>query len=172
MSVVIITSDSHGLTEELNVIKERHQHEADAFVHCGDSELDYHSEEMSSFYKVRGNCDFDQNYPEDTQLSVDGQKIFVTHGHLYQVKTSLMPLSYRAEETGSNIACFGHSHLAGAEKVKDTLFINPGSIREPRGGAAGTTPTYVRLGWERQNELQVEFLNLQGEVEATTAIHL
>ncbi|WP_245732826.1 metallophosphoesterase family protein [Salinibacillus kushneri] len=171
MSVVIITSDSHGLVDELIQIKNRHKDEAAAFIHCGDSELEYHSDEMNTFHKVRGNCDFDRNYPEDTHLTVDGQHFLITHGHLYQVKMSLMPLSYRAEEAGANIVCFGHSHLAGAEKVKDTLFINPGSIREPRGGAAGRTPTYVRLGWEDAKELQVEFLNLKGEVEATTSIH-
>ena len=34
---------------------------------------------------------------------------------------------------GADIACFGHSHQLGAEMVNETLFINPGSIRLPRG---------------------------------------
>ncbi|MRG88370.1 metallophosphoesterase [Salinibacillus xinjiangensis] len=172
MAVVIITSDTHGLEKELKMIKERHQDEASAFIHCGDSELDFDSEPMKGFEKVRGNCDFDPKYPEENQVTVEGVPFFITHGHLFQVKMNLMPLSYRADEVGAKIVCFGHSHLAGAEKVGEKLFINPGSVRQPRGGVAGRTPTYVRLAFEGKQELQVEFVNMDGEVESTTSVHI
>ena len=44
-----------------------------------------------------------------------------------------MNLSYKAAEAGANIVCFGHSHVLGAEVIGGTLFLNPGSIRLPRG---------------------------------------
>jgi uncharacterized protein len=164
LQTVIIVSDSHGLQGELRMIKDRHQNEAEAFIHCGDSELDYHSDEMTGFHKVRGNCDFDRNYQEDIDFSVGEMKFFVTHGHLYNVKMNLMSLSYRADEVRAQIVCFGHSHLAGAEKVGEKLFINPGSIRQPRGGACGVTPTYVKLSWDNNRKIIIEFLSLEGTI--------
>ena len=37
---VLIVSDSHGLTTELEKLMENYQDEVDLFIHCGDSELD------------------------------------------------------------------------------------------------------------------------------------
>jgi uncharacterized protein len=133
MSKILIVSDSHGSTELLNEIKEKHASEVDQMIHCGDSELSEDNESISGFTAVKGNCDFYGNFPEEALVEVDGYKILVVHGHLYSVKSSLLSLSYRAEETGANIVCFGHSHLLGAEKIQEVLFINPGSIMLPRG---------------------------------------
>jgi putative phosphoesterase len=78
-----------------------------------------------------GNCDFG-GYPIETITEISGKRIFVTHGHKYSVKTSLMNLKYKAEEVKAGIVCFGHSHILGAETAGSTLFLNPGSIRMPR----------------------------------------
>ncbi|MBO8155870.1 MAG: metallophosphoesterase [Bacillaceae bacterium] len=160
MKTVIIVSDSHGLKDELAMLKERHQGEADAFIHCGDSELDYQSELMEGFRRVRGNCDFDTNYPNEVDFLLDNMKFYVTHGHLYRVKSTLIPLSYRAEEVGADIVCFGHSHYATVEQVGNTLLINPGSMDHPRGRIE---KTYAKLTWENRNQLRVEFLDLEGK---------
>jgi len=157
---VLIVSDSHGLTEEVQTVKERHKDEVDAMIHCGDSELEFDADEMKDYQKVRGNCDFDDRYPEDIDLDVAGMKFLATHGHLYRIKTTLMPLSYRAEEVGADIVCFGHSHMAAAEKVDHRLFINPGSIRLPRGI---TEKTYAIASWNGKSDVKVEFFNVEGE---------
>lgn len=159
MKTVMIVSDSHGLKDELAMIKKRHQGEADAFIHCGDSELDYESEWMEGFRRVQGNCDFDTNYPNEVDFLLDNVKFYVTHGHQYRVKSTLMPLSYRAEEVGADIVCFGHSHFATAEKVGNTLLINPGSINQPRGRLE---KTYAKLTWEDNSHFHVQFLDLEG----------
>lgn len=158
MNTVIILSDSHGLTNELIAIKERHKDEADLMVHCGDSELPFSSKEMKGFTKVRGNCDYDHDYNELERFSVGELHFLVTHGHLYHVKTTLKPLSYKAEEASAEVALFGHSHIAGAEKIKGCLFINPGSIRLPRGRKE---KTYVRLTWDQTKQFKVEFLDVK-----------
>jgi uncharacterized protein len=131
MSKVLIVSDSHGLTRELEVLRERHLDEVDLMIHCGDSQLDYEDKAITGYLTVMGNCDFG-GYPLDMITELAGRKIFVTHGHRYSVKTSLMNLKYKAEETGADIVCFGHSHILGAEIIGKTLFLNPGSIRLPR----------------------------------------
>ncbi|MEH7176414.1 metallophosphoesterase family protein [Neobacillus vireti] len=132
MSKILVVSDSHGLTEELEEIRERHLNNVDLMIHCGDSEIMPDEEVMKGYLTVRGNCDFD-NYPLETTTMVAGRKLFITHGHKYSVKTSLMNLSYKAAEVAANIVCFGHSHVLGAEVIGGTLYLNPGSIRLPRG---------------------------------------
>lgn len=131
MSKVLVVSDSHGLTKELEVLRERHLDEVDLMIHCGDSQLMADNKSISGYLTVLGNCDF-TGYPLEAQTELAGRKIFVTHGHRYSVKTSLMTLKYKAEEVGADIACFGHSHVLGAEVIGSILFLNPGSIRMPR----------------------------------------
>lgn len=132
MSKMLIVSDSHGLTDELQQIKARHENETDLMIHCGDSELMADDAAIKGFTVVRGNCDYEAGYPDETTVALGGRKIFITHGHHHSVKTSLMSLHYRAKELKADIVCFGHSHILGAEEAGGTLFLNPGSIRLPR----------------------------------------
>ncbi|MBV7506020.1 metallophosphoesterase [Bacillus sp. sid0103] len=132
MSKVLIVSDSHGLTKELSVLRERHLDEVDLMIHCGDSELTPDNPVISGYLTVMGNCDFGGGYPLETISEVGGRKFFITHGHRYSVKTTLMNLKYKAQEVKANIVCFGHSHVLGAEVIDGILFLNPGSIRLPR----------------------------------------
>ncbi|WP_078545259.1 metallophosphoesterase family protein [Litchfieldia alkalitelluris] len=155
----LIVSDSHGLTNELIMIKERHKGTVDTMIHCGDSELNYQSEELEGFTKVRGNCDFDQHFPKEVVENLDDKKLFVTHGHLYNCKMTLLNLKYRAEELSANIVCFGHSHVAGTEVIDHILFINPGSIRLPR---MRKERTYAILEID-DNNITVTFYDLNGE---------
>lgn len=131
MSKVLVVSDSHGLTRELDILKERHQNEVDLMIHCGDSQLMPNEKHIFGYVTVMGNCDVG-GYPMEEIIVLSGRRIFVTHGHKYSTKTSLMALNYRAKEIKADIVCFGHSHVMGAEMVDGTLFLNPGSIRLPR----------------------------------------
>ncbi|QTM99994.1 YfcE family phosphodiesterase [Sediminibacillus dalangtanensis] len=160
MPKVLIMSDSHGWTEEVAVIRDRHKEEVDQFIHCGDSELDADAPELEQFMKVAGNCDMDSRFPDESHFSVGSLHFYVAHGHLHQVKSTLMPLSYRAEEVGAQVICFGHTHIAGAERVDNQLFINPGSIRLPRGRSEHT---YAILSWEDKGEITVEFKDWNGK---------
>lgn len=127
---ILICSDSHGLTEELIELKKRHG-DMDYYIHCGDSELSADHPALDGFQVVKGNCDFGADFPNQLALNMAGHKLLVTHGHLYNVKSSLTSLRYKALEENANIVCFGHSHVVGCEMVDDILFINPGSIRIP-----------------------------------------
>jgi uncharacterized protein len=131
MSKVLIVSDSHGMSKELEVLRERHLNDVDLLIHCGDSQLVADSPSISGYLTVMGNCDL-SGYPLETITEISGRKIFITHGHRYSVKTSLINLKYKAEEVNADIVCFGHSHILGAEVIGGTLFLNPGSIRMPR----------------------------------------
>jgi uncharacterized protein len=155
---VLIISDSHGLTDELQEIRKRHEGETEAMFHCGDSELEADHPAMQGYAAVRGNCDLEARFANEVIEDVEGYRFFVAHGHMHNVKSTLMNLKYSAAVHGAKIVCFGHSHLAGAEYVDDILFINPGSIRLPR---MRTEKTYVIL--EIQNHsAQVTFFEMDG----------
>ncbi|MFZ7945596.1 MULTISPECIES: metallophosphoesterase [Bacillaceae] len=132
MSKVLVISDSHGLTKELEMVRERHLNEVDLMIHCGDSQLAHDDKAISGYLTVMGNCDFGGGYPMETTAEAAGRKIFITHGHRYSVKSTLMNLKYKAKEVNADIVCFGHSHVLGAEMIDETLFLNPGSILLPR----------------------------------------
>lgn len=107
--------------------------DVNAIFHCGDSELAYTASELQKAYKVRGNCDHDVNFPTEVEEEIEGKRIFMTHGHLFNVKSSLTALSYRAREVQADAVLFGHSHVLGVELVDGILYVNPGSLLLPRG---------------------------------------
>ena len=165
MIKALIVSDSHGLTTELLKLKEKHEHELDLMIHCGDSELSAIESCLDGYSVVRGNCDFEGNFPGEIVKEIGDLRFFITHGHLYSVKSTLLNLSYRAREMKANIVCFGHSHSLGAEMIDGILFINPGSIRLPRGRFE---KTYVIVTFEK-NEWIVKVYDLQrGEIGELT----
>lgn len=129
---LLIMSDTHGDAEVIERVRSYYP-EADAVVHCGDSELPYDHQALKGIERVRGNCDRGTAFPEEKVFQVGDTTVFATHGHLFNVKSTILSLTYRAKELGADICCFGHSHVLGAEMINDTLFINPGSLLKPRG---------------------------------------
>lgn len=153
---IVVLSDTHG---DPNVIEQvyKQEQDADAFFHCGDSELAYDDAHFNDMYRVKGNCDFDRNFVDDLLVPIGDRSIFMTHGHLYNIKMTLTPLDYKAQETGADIVLFGHSHLLGAEQIGDTLFLNPGSLLLPRGG---NPKSYATIEWQANtDEIKVSFLS-------------
>ncbi|TLS39205.1 metallophosphoesterase family protein [Pseudalkalibacillus caeni] len=163
----LIVSDNHGSKELLQTVLKRHGTDADVMIHCGDSELPADSEEMQPFIKVAGNCDVDPQYPNEVTKELGGIPFFVTHGHHYNVKMSLMNLMYKAEETAATVICYGHSHIAQSFQENGKIFINPGSIRLPRMRREGT---YVICEKLEDGRLNVSYYSEDGEkIEALTA---
>ena len=160
---LLIMSDTHGDAEVIGKVRSFYP-EADAVVHCGDSELPYDHPALEDIERVRGNCDRGTDFPEEKVFQVGDTTVFVTHGHLFNVKSSILSLTYRAKELGADICCFGHSHVLGAEMINDTLFINPGSLLKPRGRAEKTfvvveikQDSYVMNCYTDDNELLKTF---------------
>ena len=129
---ILVMSDTHGETKSINQVRQ-HVGTVDAIFHCGDSELDASHASLDSAFVVQGNCDWDSSFPEEVFAEINGVKIFMAHGHLLQVKSTMLPFSYRAQEYGADVVLFGHSHLLGAEQISGTVFVNPGSLELPRG---------------------------------------
>lgn len=167
---ILIVSDSHGLETELFDVLDRHEPEVDLILHCGDSELPFtaFSPYQAKLHIVGGNCDLDANYHLDISETVEDLTIFLTHGHLYNVKSSLLKLTYRAKETGARLVCFGHSHVAGSVFEDGVLFVNPGSLRLPRNRSE---KSYSIVTF-KNNKFDVNFYDHKGqEIEALKNVY-
>lgn len=162
---LLIVSDSHGLVEELQSIIDRHKDEVQKIIHCGDSELGANHETIKNVTIVKGNCDFHNQFPNEELVEINDEKLYITHGHLYNVKMSYVPISYRAEEVGATIACFGHSHVATAFMENNIVYINPGSIRYPRKIKEKTYAICEIF----HNEVHVHFYDINGNGIQTLA---
>src|SRR5690625_2935263 len=105
MEKVLIVSDSHGLTNVLNHLKQLYP--TLPMIHCGDSELYLPHASIENMHIVRGNCDFDPNLPEEITTDIHGVTFYITHGHLYQVGRDLTYLSEKAATKNAQIVCYG-----------------------------------------------------------------
>jgi len=137
-----VISDTHGrLALAQKAIKTMGQ--IDMLVHLGDYCRDaiYLSEELQrEIITVKGNCDFSSNVPLEQIVEVEGLKIYVTHGHREGVKWGYEGIIDRAKNAGVDVALFGHTHISEIFTNSDILFVNPGSIGEPR---YGNKPSYA-----------------------------
>ena len=129
----VVMSDSHGDYDIVKDIKDRYQGKVDAIFHNGDSELKSSDPVWDGIYVVRGNCDYDDGFPENNVVELNGITIAQTHGHLYQINFMWDRLDLFAQEAGADICLYGHLHRASAWRMEDIVFINPGSVLQPRG---------------------------------------
>ncbi|CAM3127495.1 YfcE family phosphodiesterase [Lactococcus hircilactis] len=129
----VVMSDSHEDRDVIQKIKTHYQNSATAIFHCGDSELSSQDPIWDGITVVRGNCDDDAAYPNFLTQKVEGKKVLITHGHLYFVGMGLDSYASFAEQENADIALFGHIHQPVAQIINGILFLNPGSVAQPRG---------------------------------------
>lgn len=130
MKKIFVFSDTHGSTDGcIRIIEQATQ--IDAIIHCGDYVRD--ADDLQSLFpkipihNVRGNCDFMAFEPNDKIIAIDGVKIFITHGHSYNVKTSLRELKAKGHELNADAVVFGHTHIPVIELDDGMITLNPGS---------------------------------------------
>lgn len=130
---LIVMSDSHGDREIVAEIKDRYQGRVSAIFHNGDSELASDDSLWEGIRVVQGNCDWLGGYPETLVTSFTGVRVAQTHGHLHAIHAMWDRLMYFAEETQADICLYGHLHQAAAWQEGGIVFVNPGSLTQPRG---------------------------------------
>ena len=133
MMKILVVSDNHGDRDVLVNIADHWQGKVDGMFHCGDSELSPTDELWQKFVVVRGNCDYYPEYQTESVLSIGKERVYMTHGHLFNVNMGLMSLAMAAREKEATMALYGHTHKLAAELNQGILFLNPGSISQPRG---------------------------------------
>ena len=133
---IFVVSDTHGYIGEFlnkfSIIEK-----PNLIIHLGDYVKDGIEIEKETGVKtlvVKGNGDYFQlGYNEDEIFNIEGKKIFVTHGHIYNVRYGLNNLVYKGQEINADLILFGHTHIPILIQENDTIIMNPGSPSMPRG---------------------------------------
>ena len=131
MTKILLISDTHGNLEPAKRIIEYVQ--PDRIIHLGDMQADARKlKEVFPQYRleyVPGNCDMVTGPACIGIATVNGCRIYYTHGHEHHVKTSLLRLSLAAREAQAQVAAFGHTHQPYCEFADGLWMVNPGSCQ-------------------------------------------
>lgn len=133
--LVAVISDTHNNSTAIKEVK-KYISNADILLFLGDGEDDVKiitEGFKGKIYAVSGNCDFAGNNPREMIVEVLDKKIFICHGHRYNVKYNYNSIYYRGKELDVDIVLFGHSHLPMIEQIDNLLLMNPGSVSHGNG---------------------------------------
>lgn len=149
MKRIGVISDTHGSRSSIDACIKA-AGDVSCWFHLGDYARDskYLAEKTGlPVYTVLGNCDgafysqaTELRFPEPQKLitseaavTVENARIFLCHGHTYDVDFGGINLSYRAEELNCAAALYGHTHRSELSAFGSVLMLNPGSPSRPRG---------------------------------------
>lgn len=122
MLKLLLVSDNHGDIDSIQKILADNP-SCDYYFHMGDSLLP--EEEMKPFLVVKGNNDFNSNYPKQVKVKIGGHNILILHGNGYTF--SINDLRRKTIEEGCDTVFFGHTHQYFDENYNGIRMINPGS---------------------------------------------
>ncbi|MCL2342986.1 MAG: metallophosphoesterase [Firmicutes bacterium] len=126
---IAVFSDSHGQTRDM--LRAIQASRPDVIFHLGDVCRDTAPIGQAfpdiPLYAVRGNCDFAAREETVLFLTLGGTRFFLTHGHLYGVKSGLYDLIDTAKKRGADAVLFGHTHRAHMRFDRGMYVINPGA---------------------------------------------
>ena len=140
MTTVGILSDNHSdwplhIAESLAGV--------DAIIHAGDIgpyRLVQDMEAIAPTTAVLGNTDGDMPINESAVVMLDSKKFFVQH--IVDPHRLQATLRERLKRIEPDVVVFGHTHMPFCETLGGVLFLNPGSVTQPRGDYR---PSMVRL---------------------------
>ena len=123
----------------------------DAVIHLGDHIEDggalFHCFPGLQIHLVRGNTDSASGGIDEALLTLEGMRVFLTHGHLYGVKNGVYEIARKGREVGADIVLFGHTHRPFVTYSEGLWLMNPGCAGQ-KGDKAGHA-TYGLLQIER-----------------------
>ena len=124
-----LISDIHG--RSLSDKVRRYLEKCDLIICAGDTEdlgILSEMEAIAPLTAVRGNCDWRpwaDELPKDAVVKIEDVSIYVIHNLDYM---SFEP------DSSTDAVVYGHTHVYKHFYRNDVLYINPGSVSEPRGG--------------------------------------
>ncbi len=128
---ILVFSDTHKhINECIDIINQTDN--VRAIIHAGDHADD--AEDLSAIfdaipvYYVSGNNDALSQAPLQKLVTIEGKKIFITHGHTFGVRHTREQLALYAKKTCADIAIFGHTHESCDEYILGMHVLNPGSM--------------------------------------------
>jgi len=133
---ILVFSDSHrscsGMYQAIDF------HKPDQIIHLGDLMDD--AEELTYVYPripicmVPGNCDGWTTAPLIKNITLEGRRFLLSHGHMWGVKSGYGAAIAAARGAGVHVLLFGHTHKPYCEQLEDGLWVmNPGASRSSYG---------------------------------------
>lgn len=158
---LVVMSDSHGDRGVVEEIKNRYLGQVDAIFHNGDSELPSDDAIWSGIQVVAGNCDYEPGYQLHLVTKLPNLTVAQTHGHLHAINFMWDRLVYFAQEHEADICLYGHLHRADAWQEEGIVFINPGSVLQPRGEVLEKLYALVTV---TATTIKVDFYDLKHQI--------
>ncbi len=128
---VLVISDVHGRRDAVERVLEKHA-DVRTVLFLGDGLREVEGvadgHRSRTFIMVPGNGDFASMLPPARLEILGGKRVFLTHGHKYNVKYGLYTIEMAARERGADIVVFGHTHQPLREYVDGLYMLNPGSL--------------------------------------------
>ena len=124
-----VISDTHGDQLAIRQVIKLAT-DVEMWLHAGDCSQD--AEYLRRLVAVpvvaaRGNCDGQTTARLDEFVEIQGQKIWLTHGHRYNVKRGRDELLEFAKDHTMNVVIYGHTHIPDNGWCEGILLFNPGS---------------------------------------------
>ena len=92
MKLFLVISDTHGDIFTAKKLIEQYP-QIDGLIHLGDNYKDAYIIKVNhpdlNVLMVPGNCDFVYDTPPELVFEIEGKRILMTHGHLYNVKSGI-----------------------------------------------------------------------------------
>ncbi len=129
----LVFSDSHGNLDYMRRAVESEK--PDRVLHLGDVVRD--ARQLQRDYPdlpmewVRGNCDGysgDDSDPEEKEVFFSGKRVWMLHGHTYQVKLGIGMMTNEARARGMAVVVFGHTHDPMCCMEGNLWVMNPGTV--------------------------------------------
>lgn len=163
--IVLIVSDSHGyarnVAEAIEITTEKYG-KIDMLIHCGDlcGDEDCISQfTPATLHLVAGNCDGFCGLNRDDLFSIEGKKVFLTHGDGYMVSTGLEAIKSRAKQLKAEIILFGHTHRPLIVEEDGMIIINPGSLTYPRQEGRKSTFVVLTVDENKNFQFSIDYLS-------------
>lgn len=133
---VIVFSDTHGNMAAVDkIITDNISCDHLIFLGDGMEEVDILKTKYpdKSIFCVAGNCD-KCDAPTSLVIELFNTRIFMTHGHLFDVTESTDKLVKTAVKEKAMFALFGHTHKRYYKEENGMYILNPGSASLPKDG--------------------------------------
>ncbi len=134
----------------------------DLIIHAGDIGQSQVLDTLSTTaptHAVRGNSDSYSlaiSLPRFLLIQIEDLQVYIQH-HIGELKPFYFKLQEQYRPAVPDVVIFGHTHRWVYQRFERTLFINPGSAGQPRGG---TPPTAMKLTLQKNQILNHELFEL------------
>jgi len=148
---ILLFSDTHRQTNLMEKGLKAH-YGVELIIHLGDCISDAIKFEAAhkniKHEYVLGNNDWNKNYLYEKLLIIEKKRLFITHGHNYNVKAGYEGIISKGIAEKVDAVFFGHTHSVYEQYSEGILLLNPGSAALYSGQ---DKPTYCLIDIENEN---------------------